>query len=272
MRNVTIELGRGFGVIPELKSPKLYNRGRTYPRFFEDRAILMMNHYGWANITKQIDRSQHSDLDLAPLRPLPKGAKLGPAAWQCFDQDTAAYLSRHTATPVVALNENLPWFFTPKGLDRVAKYARIVSPWKDFFVTGAQAYFTWQNVTWDAKEIAQLGGFIAPDKLAAEIHRRGMAISPYTFYDSHQDMAYLCQKGVKPASKTGFCPKNKTEEFNYFFAQGVDFMFVENIVEANVLRILYANKLERKQQRHPSSSSPSPPPHSSYVYNGIGHN
>ncbi|KAJ2743214.1 hypothetical protein GGI20_003921 [Coemansia sp. BCRC 34301] len=252
MRNVTIELGRPFGVVPELKSPKLYNRGRAYPRFFEDRAILTMSHYGWANITKQIDRSQHQDLRLEPLRPLPKGAELGPSAWQCFDQDTAAYLSRHTSTPVVALNENLPWFFTPKGLDRVAKYAQIVSPWKDFFVTGAEAYFASQNVTWDAKEIAQMGGFIAPDKLAKEIHERGMAISPYTFYDSHQDMAYLCQKGVKPASKSRFCPKDKTEEFFYFFVQGMDFMFVENIVEANILRILYANKLERKQRRQPA--------------------
>ncbi|KAJ2886987.1 hypothetical protein IWW38_005186, partial [Coemansia aciculifera] len=211
IRNVTVELGRPFGVIPELKSPKLYNQGRPYPRYFEDRAILTMSHYGWTNITKQVDTRHHEDLQFAPLRPLPKGARLGPAAWQCFDLDTADYLSRHTSTPVVALSEKLPWFFTPTGLDLVAQYASIVSPWKDFFVTGAQAYFTSMNITWDPKQIARLGGFIAPDRLAAEIHRRGMAISPYTFYDSHQDMAYLCQKGVKPASKSGFCPKSKTE-------------------------------------------------------------
>ncbi|KAJ1891301.1 hypothetical protein GGI13_005235 [Coemansia sp. RSA 455] len=246
MRNVTIELGRPFGVIPELKSPLLYNRGRSYPRYFEDRAILTMRHYGWTKITKDIDTSQHADLRLAPLRPL-NGTCLGPSAWQSFDQDTAAYLSRHTSTPVVALNQNLPWFFTPKGLDRVSKYAQIVSPWKDFFVTGAEAYFTAQNITWNPKEIAQMGGFIAPDRLAKEIHKRGMTISPYTFYDSHQSMSYLCQKGVKPGSKSGFCPKDKSEEFFYFFGLGMDFMFVENIVEANVLRILYTNKLEQRR-------------------------
>ncbi|KAJ2000523.1 hypothetical protein GGI04_004116 [Coemansia thaxteri] len=249
IRNVTIELGRPFGVIPELKSPKLYNVGRSYPRFFEDRAIITMNHYGWAQVTKQIDGSKHTDLKLAPLRPLPKDAKLGPSVWQCFDQDTAAYLAHHTNVPVVALNENLPWFFTPKGLDRVAKYAKIVSPWKDFFVTGAEAYFKSQNITWDAKEIAKLGGFIAPDRLAAEVHKRGMALSPYTFYDSHQNMNYLCQKGVTPQSKTKFCPKDKADEFFYFFAQGMDYMFVENIVEANILRTFYNNKLEREQKR-----------------------
>ncbi|KAJ2023833.1 hypothetical protein IWW57_003968 [Coemansia sp. S610] len=248
MRNVTIDLGRSFGVIPELKSPKLYNVGRSYPRYYEDRAILAMRHYGWTKISKQIDTSQHTDLRLAPLRPL-DGACLGPSVWQSFDQDTAAYLSRHTFTPVVALNQDLPWFFTPKGLDRVSKYAQVISPWKDFFVTGAEAYYKANNITWDAKEIAQMGGFIKPENLAKEIHRRGMTISPYTFYDSHQDMSYLCTKGVKPDSKSGFCPKDKRDEFFYFFAQGMDFMFVENIEEANVLRILYTNELERDQWR-----------------------
>ncbi|KAI8318289.1 PLC-like phosphodiesterase, partial [Martensiomyces pterosporus] len=241
VRNLTINLGRPFGVIPELKSPKLFNKNRSYDRYFEDRAIITLNHYGWANITSKVDASKHTDLKFAPLVPLPKGVTLGPSTWQCFDQDTAAYLSSHTDVPVVALNENLPWFFTPKGLDRVAKYAKIVSPWKDFFVTGAEAYFKSQNTTWDAKEIEQLGGFIAPDKLASEVHKRGMELSPYTFYDSHQDALYLCQNGVKPASKSGFCPKNKTEEFFYFFEQGMDYMFVENTVEANILRIFYNN-------------------------------
>ncbi|KAJ2806477.1 hypothetical protein H4S07_003794 [Coemansia furcata] len=252
VRNVTIDLGRPFGVIPELKSPLLYNLGRSYPRYFEDRAILTLRHYGWTSVTGKIDESQHSDLSFAPLRPL-NGSCLGPAAWQSFDQETAAYLSSHTSTPVVALNQNLPWFFTPKGLDRVATYAQIVSPWKDFFVTGAEAYFKSQNITWDPKEIAQLGGFIAPDRLAKEIHKRGMTLSPYTFYDSHQAMSYLCQSGVKPLSKSGFCPKDKREEFFYFFEQGMDFMFVENIQEANVLRILYTNHLEQQRASEYSS-------------------
>ncbi|ORX64922.1 PLC-like phosphodiesterase [Linderina pennispora] len=250
IRELTVKLGRPFGVIPELKSPKLYNTNRTYSRYFEDRAIITLNHYGWAKITKKINTAAHKDLKLAPVKPLPAGTKVGPSVWQCFDQDTAKYLSSHTDVPVVALNENTPAFFTPKGLDQVAKYAKIVSPWKDFFVTGAEAYLKSQNITWDPKEIKRLGGFIAPDQLAKEIHKRGMTISPYTFYDSHQNMLYLCQDpSIKPASRSGFCPKNKTEEFFYFFDQGMDYMFVEDIVEANVLRILYANKLENQQRK-----------------------
>lgn len=243
VRNVTVDLGRPFGVIPELKSPKLYNRDRSYPRYFEDRAILTLEHYEWANVTRPIARHMHRDLRFEPLRPLLSRCQMGPSVWQSFDLDTAQYLSGHTDVPVVALNENLPWFFTPQGLDRVSQYAEVVSPWKDFFVTGAEAYFRSTNVTWDSREIARMGGFIQPDQLAHEIHKRGMKISPYTFYDSHQPLLYLCQQGIKPASRSGFCPQNKTAEFFYFFGQGADYMFVEDLVEANVLRVLFANTL-----------------------------
>ncbi|KAJ2526416.1 hypothetical protein EV175_007657, partial [Coemansia sp. RSA 1933] len=116
VRNASVALGRPFGVIPELKSPKLYNRGRAYERYFEDRAILTLARYGWAHITAPLGGS-HSDLDLpAPVEPL-DGAVMGPSAWQSFDQDTAEYLAEHTDVPVVALSENEPPMFTPAGLD-----------------------------------------------------------------------------------------------------------------------------------------------------------
>ncbi|KAJ1801766.1 hypothetical protein LPJ75_006409, partial [Coemansia sp. RSA 2598] len=191
VRNLTIDLGRPFGVIPELKSPSLYNRDRPYARYFEDRAILTLEHYGWANITKWINRDQHSDLSLSPdLRPLGNAA-LGPSAWQSFDLDCARYLSQHTDVPVVALVERLPWAFTPNGLDRISEFASILSPWKDLFVAGPQAFFQANNVTWDSDEIKSMGGFVAPQDLAQRAHERGMELSPYTFYDSRQDMGYL---------------------------------------------------------------------------------
>ncbi|ORX73005.1 PLC-like phosphodiesterase [Linderina pennispora] len=218
IRELTVKLGRPFGPL------------------LEDRAIITLNHYGWAKITKKINTAAHKDLKLAPVKPLPAGTKVGPSVWQCFDQDTAKYLSSHTDVPVVALNENTPAFFTPKGLDQVAKYAKIVSPWKDFLCHWRRGLSEVAEHHLGSKEIKRLGGFIAPDQLAKEIHKRGMTISPYTFYDSHQNML-------------GFCPKNKTEEFFYFFDQGMDYMFVEDIVEANVLRILYANKLENQQRK-----------------------
>ncbi|KAJ1955054.1 hypothetical protein EC988_002093 [Linderina pennispora] len=250
MRELTVKLGRPFGAIPELKMPKIYNMGRPYPRYFEDRAIITLSHYGLANITGNIDKSQHSDLILSPVAPLPAGSALGPAVWQCFDQDTAAYLANNTDVPVAALDDVTPAFFTPKGLDAVAKYAKIVAPWKDFFVTGAEASLKAKGVTWNATEIAAMGGFIAPDQLVKEIHSRGMEVCPWTFYNSKESLSYLCQeKGIKPASRSGFCPKDKTEEFFYFFEQGADYMFVEDIVEANILRTFFANKLENKQNQ-----------------------
>ncbi|KAJ2450505.1 hypothetical protein EV183_004247 [Coemansia sp. RSA 2336] len=242
VRNATIDVGGAFGVIPELKSPKLYNRGRPYSRFFEDRAILTMEHYGWAQVSARVNRSAHADLALAPLRALPEGVRLGPSAWQSFDLDTAEYLATRTSgVPVVALLDGLPWTFTPWGLDRLAQFASIVSPWKDVFVAGAGPVLHANNVVWNATDIEGMGGFVPPHELVREIHKRNMSVSPYTFYDSRQDMAYLCQAD---ASVGGFCPADKADEFFYFFQQGVDYMFVENIVEARLLRRRFADKLE----------------------------
>ncbi|KAJ2607072.1 hypothetical protein H4S08_004943 [Coemansia sp. RSA 1365] len=238
MRNLTVDLGKPFGVIPELKSPKLYNQGRSYPRFFEDRAILTLDHYGWTNITAEINRTAHGDLKLSPLIEIPKETILGPAAWQSFDLDTAEYLATHTDVPVVVLCENLPWVFTPHGLDHLAKFARIVSFWKDVFVAGAESFFLATNVTWDAEEIQRMGGFIAPQNLSHEIHIRNMEFSAYTFYDSRQEMGYLCQKQQASDFEDSLvaCPKNRTEELSFFFTLGVDYLFVENIVEASNIR------------------------------------
>ncbi|KAJ2402608.1 hypothetical protein GGI23_000594 [Coemansia sp. RSA 2559] len=230
VRNVSVALGKPFGVIPELKSPKLYNIGRPYARYFEDRAILTLAHYGWARITEPLlGGNHHSDLleQLRPVEPLNSTVK-GAAVWQSFDQDTAEYLATHTDVPVVALNENQPWFFTPAGLDRVARYARIVSPWKDFFASGAEAVFQAMNVSWDAEQIGSMGGFIAPGDLVREIHLRGMEVSPYTFYDSRQASGYLC-------AGASFCPADRGQELRHFFELGADYLFVENIVEARVI-------------------------------------
>ncbi|KAJ2806891.1 hypothetical protein H4R20_001511 [Coemansia guatemalensis] len=235
MRNLTVDLGKPFGVIPELKSPKVYNQGRSYPRYFEDRAILTLNHYGWANITANVNRTAHSDLKLSPLGDLPKGTVLGPSAWQSFDLDTAEYLAQHTDTPVVALCEDLPWIFTPHGLDHLAGFAQIVSFWKDAFVAGAESLFRARNVTWDAQEIRRMGGFIEPQNLAREIHSRKMAFSPYTLYDSRQEMGYLCQT-QKESNSLVACPRNRTEELLLFFSLGADYLFVENIPEVINLR------------------------------------
>ncbi|KAJ2598611.1 hypothetical protein H4R99_004031 [Coemansia sp. RSA 1722] len=241
VRNLTIDLGRSFGVIPELKSPSLYNRDRPYQRYFEDRAILTLEHYGWANITKWINRDQHQDLNLSPnLRPL-GNATLGPSVWQSFDLDCARYLSQHTDVPVVALVERLPWAFTPKGLDRISEFAKILSPWKDLFVAGPQAFFQANNVTWDSAEIQKMGGFVDAKSLVQEAHKRGIELSPYTFYDSHQDMGYICKK-QKQANSNSLCPGDRKQELFYFFDLGVDYLFVENIVEASSLRQEYGSK------------------------------
>ncbi|KAJ2775096.1 hypothetical protein IWQ56_000268 [Coemansia nantahalensis] len=246
VRNVTQLLGRPYGAIPELKSPQLYNRGRSYPRYFEDRALLVLEHYGWATVNN-VNRSAHADLVLQT--PLPVDGALGPRAVQCFDLDTAEYLAQHSDVPVVALVQSLPWVFTPGGLDRVASYAAILSPWKDFFVAGAEPYFRASNITWDAAEIQNLGGFIQPTRLVAEAHKRNLALSPYTFYDSHQDRAYLCQTG----GAKGFCPRSRQEELYYFFELGTDYLFVENIVEATLLRSQFNDSLHSSKLTYPLS-------------------
>ncbi|KAJ2781594.1 hypothetical protein H4R18_002778 [Coemansia javaensis] len=235
--NVTAELGRPYGVIPELKSPRLHNAGRPYARYFEDRALLTMEHYGFARLTGPVNRTAHADLRLPA--PVHANATRGPAAWQSFDLDAAEYLAGRSTAQVVALVETLPWVFTPRGLDRVSRFAAVLSPWKDFFAAGPEPVLRAANATWDPAEIARLGGFVAPDRLVAEAHRRGMAVSPYTFYDSHQDRAYLCPRGA-------FCPASREEELFRFFDLGADYLFVENIVEASLLRARYGDRLGRR--------------------------
>ncbi|KAJ2162779.1 hypothetical protein GGF46_000340 [Coemansia sp. RSA 552] len=235
IRELEQRLGRPFDVMVELKSSRLYNHGRTYPRFFEDRAILTLQSYGWG-LAIAVNASAHADLVVAQNPPVAQTGSV--ATWQSFDADTAAYLAGHSDVPVVALVDVQPWALTPQGLDRLSSYARIVSPWKDFFVAGAEACLRAANVTWDPAEIAGLGGFIAPSDLVHEIHARNMTVSPYTFYDSHQDMDYLCQKSAVP----GACPRTREEELYLFFELGTDYLFVENIVEARLALQKYTNK------------------------------
>ncbi|KAJ1917568.1 hypothetical protein H4219_003131 [Mycoemilia scoparia] len=253
IRNITVTLERPFGIITEIKSPKLYNRFMPYPRYFEDKVLAMIQHWGFGNNSSKpinIPKNEATAPYLKSVKPWPYNVKVGPAVIQSYDEDTIKYISKNSGITTQYLNEFNPRMFTPKGLDEVAKHSKIVSTWKDILVAGPEAYIkdTYPESKWDQKEIDRLGGFLTGKEFVDEAHKRGMQVSLYTFYDSHQDKLYLCEKDKKLSSPKGFCPKDKIEEFFYFFDLGVDLLFCEDLVESQELRIFYNNKLEAQQK------------------------
>ncbi|KAJ1675971.1 hypothetical protein EV182_000224 [Spiromyces aspiralis] len=263
VRHVSSVLNRSFGIMPEIKSPKLFNRFMPYPRYFEDTVLAMLQRWGYG-VTPDlppINDAVARYLNTLTTQPAPHAAvALGPAVIQSFDADTVQYVSRYldpTYAATLRLNEADPTFFTPSGLDLLATYTDVVGTWKDMLVAGPEAFYRSRNYTWDQRKVDQMGGFIPPDQFVNEAHRRGIKVALYTFYSSYQDPNYLCPpahangpppKRAMSVELGDFCPKDKLQELFYFFDMGVDYMFVEDIVEAQEARIFYTNKLTSQQQ------------------------
>ncbi|PVU94009.1 hypothetical protein BB561_002873 [Smittium simulii] len=235
IENLSKILDRDFGVIPELKSPEIFNS--IYPstngREFEDIVLGIMNARNF-NVNQpppfapvRNNNLLESVLNINNKRDSKDKDYYKIAAIQSFDPETCQYLASKTKIPIVSLDEYTPSMYTPKGLDKIATYSKIFSPWKDVFLAGPKAYLDYNNITYDSAEIDKLGGFLEAKDIVPEAHKRGIEVSPYTFYDSRQDNAYICS--IKNDTSFVGCPKNKKEEFFYFFDLGVDYMFVENI-------------------------------------------
>ncbi|PVU84804.1 hypothetical protein BB560_007259 [Smittium megazygosporum] len=244
-------LDREFGIIPELKSPEVFNTliPSTNGRGFEDKLLEVLERRGYTvNQPSPIDAPMGTTslidwvLNIKPADYKKPNYKL--AAIQSFDQETCQYLASQTKIPIVALDENTPTMYTPAGLDKIASYSKIFSPWKDVLFADPQVVFDLSNVTYNKDEIASMGGFLSTKDFVAEAHKRGIELSPYTFYDSRQDNLLLC--GSFNDSRITWCPKNRKEELFHVFDLGIDYIFSENHFESQMLRLSYDYELANK--------------------------
>ncbi|OLY82507.1 Glycerophosphodiester phosphodiesterase GDPD5 [Smittium mucronatum] len=244
VQNLTTVFNRTYGVIPELKSPELFNylNPSSNGRWFEDSLLSTFEKRGFfanqppSRSPLQIEGDLlNSVLNIKPASYQAPNYKL--AAIQSFDPDTCKYIASKTKIPVVALDSTKPTWYTPKGLDTLATFSKILSPYKDIMVAGPEAFFDLTKISYNKTEIASLGGFLQPKDLVRECHKRGIELSPYTFYDSRQASGLLCTSSND--TRLTWCPKNKKEELKYFFELGTDYLFVENIFEAQMLRLAH---------------------------------
>jgi glycerophosphoryl diester phosphodiesterase len=145
---------------------------------------------------------------------------------QTFERDVAKYLKTKCDYDIVYLVDTEWQALTPKGLDEVATFATVVSPWKEVLdpKIGTAGYIKSANETVDTTQLQQLGGFIAPINLIREAHKRGLRLVGYTYYDSHE------MEGDRKA------------ELNDAMARGIDGLFVENVAEAILIRELFKLK------------------------------
>jgi len=215
MKKMSEKLNRPVGLVPELKHCNHFNKifNATSGHYFEDTVLRMLHYNGFPSPTIAIP---------------PKDRALTRVVLQTFERPAAEYLHAHTNYDIMFLVDTDWHYLTPKGLDEVANFATIVAPWKEVMVRpgGTAAYMKSANVTVDAMELEKYGGYIPPESLVDEVHRRGMRMTLYTFYDSRE------MEG------------SRKEELEGMMERGVDGLFVENVAEALEIRDGYQWKVE----------------------------
>ncbi|KAI9298278.1 PLC-like phosphodiesterase [Neoconidiobolus thromboides FSU 785] len=222
-------------IVPEIKHAALHSSLRPEnPRYFEDKVLEILRKNGYPLKEGDVENCQAKiSKDIQDKCSPKKEVKVpcGKVVLQNFDFESLKYLTKFThpsKVEHVALVDKYAWFYTPKGLDIVARYATWFSTRKDFHLNEIADEFQARNVTYDPKEVESLGGFIKAKDLIKECHQRNLKVVPYTFYDSREPANFGCKST---------CFKGDTrDEFYYFFKMGADGMFVENLAEAVQLR------------------------------------
>jgi hypothetical protein len=128
------------------------------------------------------------------------------------------------------------------GLDMVKEYANAIGAFKEFYTVGVESVIKYSKMNFKPQYfdyIKSLGGFIPPDRLSSEIKSRGLEQIGYTFYSSYEKSNFFCFR------EEG-CPaiQDRRQELFYFFELGLDALFVENILEAQILREEYNARLD----------------------------
>ncbi|PVU95566.1 hypothetical protein BB561_001732 [Smittium simulii] len=251
IENLSKNLDRQLGVALELKFSEVFNS--LFPsdngRGYEDKVLEVLSKRNY-NINQPppsnpvINNGDLLDhiLNIKPSNYTKSSYK--PVSFLSFDHETCEYLGKKTKIPVISLNLNSPWMYTPKGLDKIASYSKILSPEKNILLAGPELYFEFNEISYNKTEIESMGGFLEPKELIRESHKRGIELSPFTLYDSRQPSGLLCTRFNDTRFK--YCPKNRKEEMFYYFELGCSYITVENIFEAQILRLAFDSKIASK--------------------------
>ncbi|ORY01960.1 PLC-like phosphodiesterase [Basidiobolus meristosporus CBS 931.73] len=225
IQNLSVRLNRPIGIVPELKHAAHNNKLHSNtPHFFENLVLDTLDKFGYPRRNNNINATHI-------LRDDGVAVPRGHIVIQNFEVESAKYLGKNSDHDILMLVWANAWALTPKGLDDIATFATHIGPWKEFFVTGAEAEYKYNAIKWDKNQIRKLGGFIPPHRLMKEIHKRKLRAIGYTFYDSHEPSQRGC--AIK-------CSKeSRAQELDYFFKLGMDGLFVEGVSNAIQIRDQY---------------------------------
>jgi glycerophosphoryl diester phosphodiesterase len=213
--------GRPVGVYPETKHPtyhkllglplegKLIDSLRraglnrrsapVYIQSFEQSNLRQLDHMTSVKLVQLVDA-----WDVAPDGSLVfASTSLRPYDW--------------TVSGDPALTSRTYGFFaTNAGLDEIAEYADVISPWKPYIVpttgTDANGDGTAEDVTGDGKVDERDRKLAPPTSLVRRAHRRGLDVHTWTF----RNEAYRLASDYKG---------DPLAEYKLFFALGVDGVF-----------------------------------------------
>ena len=197
------ELHRHVGLVPELKH-STYFRNEGLPLEEPFVQTLRRNHIDNAAGKVTVQSFEVSNLKL--LNRLLPGVPLV----QLFDAKTL-----HPGD-VLAAHGSLTYgdMATPEGLREVAKYADVASPSKDYIVPR------------DATGHSQ-----APTTFVSDAHRAGLQVVAYTFRNENQFLPAELRSDADPTHYG-----NAIQEYQQFFALGVDGVFSDNPDTARIAR------------------------------------
>ncbi|KAI8907647.1 PLC-like phosphodiesterase [Powellomyces hirtus] len=227
------KLGRGIGIIPEIKHPEWHNAHYpSDPHHMEDALLAALEANGYLQ-----RRGGKLKTTTRPLR--------GFVGVQSFEAEAAKYIRKRSDVYIVQLVYAGAEMLTPKGLNEVAKYATSLGLWKDVYIYGTKETLTRELGAPLPAEVDKLikknGGLIAPADLSEEIKKRGLEQTPYTFYSSYE---------LPRTKDTTMTPlQNRKHELAYFMALGIDGLFVENVAEAVAARDEFAYCLNHPDMR-----------------------
>ncbi|CAL8146763.1 unnamed protein product [Orchesella dallaii] len=227
------------GIMPELKHPSYYNALAGTSNFMENQFIQKLETNGYA--VKKPDGISPEKRKVSRCSYNGTVIPCNPVIVQCWEPSTIEYLSETTTLRLLTVlyTNNIP-YLTYRGLATLAGKTEFVSLYKELLFTGPEAEVAFANVSYNKKEVEQLGGFIHPGKMVDYAHELGMKVSIYTISSSWENSRRGCAKK---------CTKDsKREELEYFFSLGVKAIFVEGIGESLRIRDEYFRKFRETEK------------------------
>ncbi|KAJ3176646.1 hypothetical protein HDU87_004974 [Geranomyces variabilis] len=226
VRNDSMRIGKGVGVVPELKHPGWHNERFGKAHYMEDKLLEVLSENGYLEKDGERYRVVIGGGDV----------ERGHLAVQSAEDTAVRYLREKSDVYTVLLVFRNAEVLTPQGLDDAATFASALGIRKELYlITADQLFQTLLNrpiSPHTAGRAHAYGGFLPPEHLNAEIKKRGMEQMPFTFYSSYDQRMVGADLGDTPVAR-------RARELGYFMRLGVDGVFVENVAEAVLVREVF---------------------------------